>query len=107
MPDDFVKEEWRGNRSDNRSGITINNLGKTSIVLLATFTGLALGVAVFSYVSALHDNERAQTQAKEAERENRMLEYYVMELDGKLMKSGMLDPRESWSAKKAEREKHK
>jgi len=101
------EENWHGTRNSNNSGVTINNLGKTSVILLAAFSGLALGISVFAYLSALHDNEQARQQAIQAERENRMLEYYIMELDGKLMKSGILDPRESWSAKKAEREKHK
>lgn len=102
--------EQRGvqnNGDGSNAGVIINNLGKTSIILLAVFSGLALGIAVFSYISALHDNERAEARYAESERENRMLEYYVMELDGKLMRNGLLDPRESWSAKKSEREKHK
>lgn len=38
--------------------------------------------------------------AYNATRETRMLEYYVMELDGKVMQSGIIKPEESWSAQK-------
>jgi hypothetical protein len=37
-----------------------------------------------------------------AERENRLFEYYVMELDGKLMASGVIKYQDSWSAQKGE-----
>lgn len=42
-------------------------------------------------------------QSAVAERETRMVEYYVMELDGKLMAGGLLDYNDSWAAKKAAR----
>lgn len=40
-------------------------------------------------------------------KETRMLEYYVMELDGKVMQAGIIKPEESWSARKREQEKRK
>lgn len=90
------EESWHGTRNSNNSGVTINNLGKTSYILLAAFAGFALGAAAFSlYTASL------------AERESRMLEYYVMEMDGKLMKAGVLRPEESWSAQKRKREEQK
>jgi hypothetical protein len=44
-----------------------------------------------------------------AEREQRMVEYYQLEIDGKLIASGILKPSDSWSARKgqAERENKK
>lgn len=36
-------------------------------------------------------------QWKISEREARLIEYYVMELDGKMMASGLLKPPDSWS----------
>lgn len=88
------EESWRGTRNDNRSGINIYNLGKTSYILLATFAGLALGVAVFSiYTASL------------AERETRMLEYYIMENDHKLVNARIIKPDETWSARKDKQEK--
>lgn len=39
------------------------------------------------------------SQWKIAERETRLLEYYVMELDGKMMASGLLKSPDSWSGK--------
>lgn len=86
-----MEENWRGSRSS--SGVTINNLGRTSYILLAVFGGLGLGTGLY----ALVDGWRT-------EREARMLEYYVMELDGKLMKLGIIQPEESWSAQKRKRE---
>jgi hypothetical protein len=38
-----------------------------------------------------------------AERESRLLEYYVMELDGKLMASSVIKYPDSWSARKGEK----
>jgi hypothetical protein len=37
---------------------------------------------------------------RDAETELRMLEYYAMELDGKLMAAGVIQPPESWSGRK-------
>jgi hypothetical protein len=73
----------------------VNNhgMGTTSIVVVAIIAGLALGSALYS-----------QWKASNAEREARMLEYYVMELDGKLMAMGVVKPPESWSAQKRKRE---
>lgn len=44
-------------------------------------------------------------QSRESERETRLLEYYVMELDGKLMQAGVINFKDSYSAKKQERQK--
>ena len=95
LPEDFVPESWRGNRNDNQSSVTINNLGKTSYILLAAFSGLALGAGLFSMYTA-----------SRAEREARMLEYYVLEMDAKLIASGMKKPDEA-VANKLNEEKRK
>lgn len=67
---------------------------KTLSILAIVLAVFAAAVASFFY-----------TRAVEAERETRMLEYYVMELDGKLMKQGVITPDESWSAHKSKQEK--
>lgn len=90
------EENWRGNRNENNSGVTIFNLGKTSYILLAVFSGLALGVGVFAVVDAIR-----------AEREARLLEYYVMEVDAKLVKLGIENPDDIWAARKRKSEEHK
>ena len=59
------------------------------VVLLSILCGLSIGLTAFAF-----------SAARNADRESRMLEYYVMELDGKLMKSGLLDPKDSYSANK-------
>lgn len=43
--------------------------------------------------------------AYNSQRETRMLEYYVMELDGKVMQAGIIKPDESWSGRKLKEEK--
>lgn len=59
------------------------------IVLLAILCGVSIGLTAFAF-----------TSAENAEREARMLEYYIMELDGKLMAAGVIESKESYSAKK-------
>lgn len=62
------------------------------ILLLSVLCGLSMAAAAF-----------AMSQAQTSERETRLLEYYVMELDGKLMSKGVIEPSRSWSAQKQER----
>lgn len=59
------------------------------VIVLAILSGVAIGLTSFAF-----------TAASDAEREARMLEYYVMELDGKLMAAGVIESKESYSAKK-------
>lgn len=46
----------------------------------------------------------ATRRAEAAEKRADLLQYYVMELDGKLMSSGIIRPNESWSARQASKE---
>ena len=59
------------------------------VIVLALLCGASLGLTAFAF-----------SAARNADRESRLLEYYVMELDGKLMRAGLLDPKDSYSAKK-------
>lgn len=59
------------------------------IIVLALLCGVALGLTAFAF-----------SAARNADREARLLEYYVMELDGKLMAAGVIQSKESYSAKK-------
>lgn len=59
------------------------------IIILAILCGVAMGLTAFSF-----------SAARNADREARMLEYYVLELDGKLMSAGVIESKESYSAKK-------
>lgn len=64
LPEDFVPEEsWRGNKSDNTSSVVINNLGKTSVILLATFSGLALGMALYALLNSFEIERRVAERA--------------------------------------------
>lgn len=59
------------------------------LIVLAILCGAAIGLTVFAF-----------SAARDADREARMLEYYVMELDGKLMAAGVIESHQSYSAKK-------
>lgn len=59
------------------------------IVVLALLCGASIGLTAFAF-----------SAARNADREARLLEYYVMELDGKLMAAGVIDSKQSYSAKK-------
>ncbi len=79
---------------DNRRDNSINK-PLPWMVLLAIIASLALGFAISS-----------RSEAVKAERETRMLEYYLLELDAKFINAGLKDPAESIANKlKAEREK--
>ena len=62
------------------------------LIFLAALAGCAIALSIFQEVESIR-----------TERETRMLEYYIMELDGKLMKSGVLNPSDSWSARQERR----
>jgi hypothetical protein len=81
-------------------GIQINNIGKTSVILLAVFSGLSLGIAVGSLLFMVAQNHTLSLQVRDAETEVRLLEYYIQELDGKLIRSGAIDFSDSLSAHK-------
>ena len=54
------------------------------LVLLALLCGLSIGLSVFAY-----------SASRNADREARMLEYYLLELDAKFIHAGLKDPSES------------
>lgn len=64
------------------------------IVLLAVLCGLSIGLSVFAY-----------SASRNADREARMLEYYLLELDAKFIHAGLKDPAESIANKLKEVEK--
>lgn len=67
-----------------------------ALIIMSVLAALALIAAVVAW-----------QKASSAETEARMLEYYVMELDGKLMRDGVIDFKQAWSARKSEQEKGK
>lgn len=77
----------RGNHNHNSNRVTVSDRTKGFVVSTLVALNVVATVAMFA-------------QWRSAERETRMLEYYVMELDGKLMAGGIIKPPESWSAKK-------
>lgn len=58
LPDEF-SENWRGNRNDNQSSVTIHNLGRTSIILLATFAGISIGISIYAVLETIAIERRA------------------------------------------------
>lgn len=65
------------------------------LVLLTLLTGVSIGIAAFAFAAS-----------GKSERETRMLEYYLLELDAKFINAGLKDPADSIAKKlKAEREK--
>lgn len=91
--DTRLPEGFRADTGNQKQEVNNNGIGTTSIVVVAVIAGIALGSALYS-----------QWKSSNAERETRLLEYYVMELDGKLMATGVINPPESWSAQKRKRE---
>lgn len=66
------------------------------LVLLAILSGVSIGLTTFAF-----------TQAEKADREARMLEYYLLELDAKFINAGLKDPAESIANKlKQQRERN-
>lgn len=65
-----------------------------ALVILAAVSSVAIICSVASWM-----------QAKDAETETRMLEYYVMELDGKLMRDGVIDFKQSWAGRSGKERK--
>src|SRR5262245_2669780 len=73
----------------------IHETGKTVpwLVVCAIISGLAVALGITAVILAVL-----------SEREARMLEYYVMENDHKLVQHGLLNPDDTWSAKKSKRD---
>lgn len=75
--------------NDNRSAQVIQVESNRGLLLHSIISAVAVvGCVVFGIM------------AYNATRETRMLEYYLMELDGKVMQAGIIKPEESWSARK-------
>lgn len=83
-------------QSSQASGIQIFNLGKTSIILLATFAGLALGVSIFTAVAVFHERAAFRQDILEQMRRNeievRLLEQQVMDQNALMLRAGLRQP---------------
>lgn len=91
-----------GNNNSTAHGIQINNVGKTSIILLACFAGLALGVSLGTVAFMVSENNRLMAQMRETEREVRMLEYYVNRLDATMVEHGIKKPGDDYQSQRKE-----
>lgn len=77
---------------DNRSAQVIQIDGGKHlavVVICSVICGFACAASLFAAYASY-----------KAEREARMLQYYVNEVDGKLIHAGFIEPRERWSPEK-------
>jgi len=82
-------------RADGRNNQSIIvDTGKHLVVvaLCSALCGLAGGLSIW-----------AAYQANRSEREARMLQNYVVELDAKLIHAGFIEPKETWTVKQEKR----
>jgi len=94
-PDVIANESPEADHAHAHNGSSVNQFrfgGSKREMWLAILLGISTAGTFMMFA-----------QWRIAEREARMLEYYVMELDGKLMASGIIKYPESWSARKGER----
>lgn len=85
---------------DNTAPVMINRIifsERAVVILIAALLAVLAGIA-------LARSESAATRANDAEREARMLQYYVLEMDAKLIAAGVKRPDEA-VANKLKREK--
>lgn len=87
--------------------IVRHDLGDRTLVvvlLLAAIIGCC-GVVIGMDLSERRSNN---DRLASSEKESRMLEYYVNEVDGKLIHAGFIEPRDRWSPEKRKQyeEKH-
>jgi hypothetical protein len=85
-----------GEQGDRSAQVIQIDTGK-HIAVVAICSALCGIAAVFAGWSAF--------QATYATKRSDMLQYYVMELDGKLMASGVIKYEESWAAQQRQKEK--
>lgn len=76
--------------AENHNEMHVEGISRVQAIILASIAGLGLGLGIF-----------AEVQAVRAERETRMLEYYLLELDAKFIAAG-LKPADESIAKKLE-----
>lgn len=94
--DDFPVADAGSNAVSQRNAergaqvIQIESSRNISVVAIcAALCGIASALSAWSAYTAIR-----------AERETRMLQYYVNEVDGKLIHAGFIEPRERWSPEK-------
>ena len=83
--DESVKQEGGSIANVTRVNIT----DKSKLLIVSVLIAANLIATVWMFI-----------EWKMAERESRLLEYYVMELDGKMMAADLVKPPESWSGRK-------
>jgi hypothetical protein len=88
-----INEEGQLIETGNSSPVTVLkvDLGK-HVSAVALCSALAAASACMCLFAAY--------TATKAEREARMLQYYVNEVDGKLIHAGFIEPRDRWSPEK-------
>jgi hypothetical protein len=103
--DPFVPSLSTGDSYANGNAVHIHptNIGKTGIILLVLSAGLSFGLSAGAIVIASRESANAEEKAMIAEREARMLQYYVLEMDAKLIAAGFKTDAESIARKLKEK----
>ena len=84
---------YNESHASNSNSNHFHGVGRTGAIVLGIISGLALGCGIY-----------AEIEASKAEREARMLQYYLLELDAKFIAAGLKKPDDAIS-KKLEEEK--
>ncbi len=96
MRDDYLPPDIEAN-NDNRSAQVIQiDSGKhlSVVAICSALCGLSAALSMW-----------AANEARIAEREARMLQNYVVELDAKLIHAGFIEPKETWTVKRKQETK--
>jgi hypothetical protein len=91
-PETIANQSAAADHAHATGGSSVNQIritDKSKAFIVATLVAINVLATVMMFA-----------QWKIAEREARLLEYYVMEIDGKMMASGLLKPPDSWSGRK-------
>lgn len=80
-----------------------DGIGRTGGIVLGVFAGMAFGISALTLVDSILNTRRSEEAARIAEREARMLQYYLLELDAKVIKAGIKPADESIANKLKER----
>ena len=80
-----------GDTTQNQN-TTVEGIGRTAAIVLGILSGLSLGASLFT-----------MWELTKAERETRMLEYYVLEMDAKLIAAGVKKPEDAVANKLKEK----
>lgn len=93
MDDDpFLPAIDTSGRSNSANNVTINNFGRTGVIIMVVVCGLALGLSVGAVVIATLQSNAMSAKAAEASASATELRIYVDELTLEMAKAGIKVP---------------